>query len=295
MTTLWKTLAKISLFIVLTFIADSAKATSQELRGEEIFRAENTQGLKDIEASRQGETEPGLRSKKKNEERNKKLKETLQHNTSPQSTNLPDYFKIPKPTSDRRQDLLVKETKISATPAGLPDTGSTVVAIIPHSLVAFLGEKVPVIAHLRDRKYHGLALIGYTRLEPNSRRIFVEFTSIQKGQRELAILATGFDFDGNPGLRGHYHSREDEYFWGEFVSSFVAGYFESLIPKRTTIFGTTLEPPSMDNALKRGLSSGAISSADRFKEKLKMAPQFSELPGPTPVQIVIVRGPKTKS
>jgi hypothetical protein len=286
-------LAKLITVCVLFLLLLETNAAIIELKGEELFRrpeAKNTEvPQKNSEKSddQKSSLVQNVRSSKKSTSVSKpKVKLTT-------PSNLPTYLRPQGKALSSKDELLVRTLKSDYLPVGMPGPGSQMVAVIPHSLVAFLSEKVPVIARVRDKKYLGLVLIGFTRLEPNSKRIFVEFTELQKGEEGYKILASGFDFDGRPGISGTHHSREKEYFWGEFVSSFVAGYFESLVPKESTIFGTQIEKPSMDNAIKRGVSTGLMSSADRFKEKLKMAPEFTETQGPVPVKVIMVQGPKT--
>jgi hypothetical protein len=44
--------------------------------------------------------------------------------------------------------------------------------------------------------------------------------------------------------------------------------------------------------VKKGLASGALSTANRFREKLKKVPEFSEIRGPFEIQILILEQPR---
>ena len=52
--------------------------------------------------------------------------------------------------------------------------------------------------------------------------------------------------------------------------------------------GQVVEDSSVDTAVKKGLASGALSTADRFREKLKKVPEFSEIKGPFNLKILIL-------
>lgn len=166
--------------------------------------------------------------------------------------------------------------------------GDELTAEISHSVIAFPDEKSPVVATVSDRGLKGFKFIGESILEKNSKRIFIEFNRVIVGDKVYSIKAKGLSYSGQTCLIGEYHSREAEYFAGDFISSFVAGYFDGLVPKRTNFFGQVESDPSVDNAVKKGLASGALSSADRFREKLKKVPEFSELQGPFEVKVLIL-------
>ena len=84
-----------------------------------------------------------------------------------------------------------------------------------------------------------------------------------------------------------------KHFAGDFVASFAAGYFDGLVPRRSNFFGQPEVDSSVDSAVKKGLASGALSTADRFREKLKKVPEFSEIKGPFNLKILILEQVKT--
>lgn len=155
--------------------------------------------------------------------------------------------------------------------------GDMVETRVHHSIIAFPDEKAPVVAEVVSGRLRGLKFIGESYLEKNSKRIFINFSRVVQNGKVYPFNGIGLSEDGQPGLVGKYHSREAEYFTGDFISSFVAGYFDGLIPRRTGPFGQIEADSSIDSAVKKGLASGALSSAERFREKLKSTPVFSEL------------------
>jgi hypothetical protein len=185
-------------------------------------------------------------------------------------------------------------------PKGAIDTlqslkvGEKLEARISHSVIAFPDEKSPVIAELTENKFRGYKLIGESTLEPNSKRVFINFQRVAIGNKIYFLKAAGLSDEGQPGLSGEYHSREAEFFAGDFISSFVAGYFDGLIPRKTNVFGQTEADPTVDTAVKKGIASGAMSSSERFREKLKKIPEFSEIKGPFNIEILILDAAQTK-
>lgn len=159
---------------------------------------------------------------------------------------------------------------------------------IDHSVIAFPDEKAPVVAQGQSGAVRGIKFIGESYLELNSRRIFINFNRVIQGDHIFTVKGVGVANNGQPGLSGEYHSREAEYFTGDFIASFAAGYFDGLVPRKTNVFGQVVEDSSVDTAVKKGLSSGALSTADRFREKLKKVPEFSEIKGPFKLKILIL-------
>ncbi|MFP5519661.1 MAG: hypothetical protein ACLGGX_07135 [Bdellovibrionia bacterium] len=164
---------------------------------------------------------------------------------------------------------------------------------VPHSVIAFPDEKSPVIGAADSGQLSGFKFVGESYLEKNSKRIFINFTRLVIGQQVFDLKGVGVTSEGQPGLTGEYHSREAEYFTGDFIASFAAGYFDGLVPRRTNAFGQIETDQSVDSAVKKGLSSGALSTAERFKEKLKRVPEFSEIKGPFSLKILVLEQAKT--
>ena len=172
--------------------------------------------------------------------------------------------------------------------------GDSIDLSVNHSVIAFPDEKAPVVAIVESGGLRGLKFIGESYLEKNTQRIFLNFNRVVQGDHIYDLKGVGISSNGQPGLIGEYHSREVEYFTGDFISSFVAGYFDGLIPRRANALGQMETDNSVDSAVKKGLASGALSTADRFREKLKKVPEFSEIKGPFNLKILILEQAKTK-
>lgn len=215
-----------------------------------------------------------------------KRSETAPKKSKLESGNLPNYYlkrKYSRSENPRvavvfpSKDLLLNEQTLKI---GVPYKSR-----ILHSVIAFPDEKSPVVASFNSGS---IRLIGESRLERNSKRIFIDFNRAIIKDESFFIKAVGINTQGQPGFTGNYHSKELTYFTGDFISSTVAAYFDSLVPRRTNPFGVVVEDNSVDSALKRGFSTGAMASADRFRKKLENIPEFSEIKGPIELEILIL-------
>ena len=208
-------------------------------------------------------------------------------NTNPES-NLPGYFGAMNGGELKSKLVLSTETKQEKLLS--VRAGDTARIEISHSIIAFSDEKAPVIALVKSGPLSGAKLFGISSLEKNSKRIFIEFERVSFSGSTYEIKASAITENGTQGFVGELHSHESEYFAGDFISSFVAAYFDAQVPRTTNAFGQIQDDRSVDSAFKKSLATGAMSSAERFKEKLKKAPEFSELRGPLRATLLIYEG-----
>ncbi|MGZ3769354.1 MAG: hypothetical protein ACXVCP_08500 [Bdellovibrio sp.] len=205
-----------------------------------------------------------------------------------ESGNLPGYFAVSKESEIRSKVVLSTDTKQEKLMS--VRSGDTAKIEIPHSIIAFTDEKAPVVGIVKSGPLSGAKLFGNSSLEKNSKRIFIEFERVSFSGSTYELKGSAITDTGTQGFIGEYHSRESEYFAGDFISSFVAAYFDAQVPRTTNAFGQIQDDRSVDSAFKKGIAAGAMSSADRFREKLKKTPEFSEIVGPIRAQILIFEG-----
>jgi hypothetical protein len=195
--------------------------------------------------------------------------------------NLPNYFKAP---SQIKEIAIVSPEGKGKIPGLF--VGDVLSGVIPHAVIAFPDEKAPVLAEVTSGKFKGATLVGSSRLEKNSKRVFIDFTHMTYRKQTVEISVSALTADGQPGFVGEYHSKELKYFTGDFLSSMTAAYFDSLVPRYRSLLGN-VEDNSPDSALKKGLAAGAMASAERFREKLKKSPGFSVI-DMSSVKLVII-------
>lgn len=264
------------MWILLISLLSQAK----NLEGEELWSAEPPPQIRVEEITSKEKSEP-LENKKVTSKKSKGSQ------TLSGPSNLPSQYTKSLLRESNKSELIQPPKSATELFKGLK-IGDLLMAQVRHSIIAFPDEKAPVVAEFQSGPLMGLKLIGESHLEPNSKRIFIEFNKLIQGHQIYSIKGVGVSAEGQPGLVGEYHSREAEYFTGDFIASFAAGYFDGLIPRRTNVFGQVETEPSVDTAVKKGLASGAMSTAERFKEKLKKVHEFSEIQGPLFLKILIL-------
>lgn len=207
------------------------------------------------------------------------------------TSNLPAHYLVSqfsKQTDTESFTLLptdsIKEKLKSIRP------GDILRAQVEHSVIAFADEKAPVVARIMSGSLASSRLVGFSRLESNSNRVFIDFELLSPKSKtsSFSFKGTALTELGTPGFEGIYHSKEAKYFAGDFISTFMAAYFDAQVPKYMNPFGGTVEDTSMNSATKKALSQSAMSSAERFREKLKKFPEFSELKGPFEIQVLVL-------
>ncbi len=209
-------------------------------------------------------------------------------------SNLPAYYHNLHLGSDSTESASVypentfKEFLSSLKP------GTLLKAQILHSVIAFPEEKSPVIALVTEGKWKNSKLIGFSRLESNSKRIFIDFEIISPLLKfhSFTLKAVALTDSGTQGFEGTYHSQEIKYWSSDMISTFISAYFDAQVPRYLSPFGGKVEDNSLDSATKKAFSQSALSSAERFREKLKHTPEFSDLTGPLSIQILILATPQ---
>lgn len=200
-------------------------------------------------------------------------------------TNLPNYYK--NTYASNEYITLIPDDKIKTANINL-NIGDELPAIIDQSIIAFPSEKAPVIAVIHKGAFKGAKLIGESIFEDNSKRILVEFKYLKISNKKIyKINGKTLDSQNQYGIYGNHVTNELKYFSGDLISSMVAAYFDSRVPNNYNLLGQEIKDTSVDSAFKKGLSSGAMASAERFREKLKNASEFIEAKGPLEVKVLI--------
>lgn len=206
------------------------------------------------------------------------------------SGNLPqDYQRYSMAQYRATESPVVLPTSVRRVSFRALPLGTIVNAEISGNIIAFPDSKVPIRATVRAGAFKGAVFLGEAQLERNSKRIGIEFRKFRPATDEVgySLIASGMSQDGSLGLEGKYHSGEAKYFSAEFLAAFAAGYADSLVERSTTPFGQTVDAPNASNAGKKAVAGAMSRTADRFAEKVRMAPEFVTLEGPTAIQILI--------
>lgn len=224
-------------------------------------------------------------SRELNSKSKKKVIIDKKNQSKPLKTNLPKYYR--NTYSSNEYNTLTPDEKIKSVDLNL-SLGDELPAIINHSIIAFPNEKAPVIAQIYKGQFKGATLIGESIFEDNSKRILVEFKYLKVSDKKIyRINGKTLNSQKQYGIYGEHVTNELKYFSGDLISSMVAAYFDSRVPTNYNLLGQEIKDTSVDSAFKKGLSSGAMASAERFREKLKNASEFIEAKGPIEINVLV--------
>ena len=149
---------------------------------------------------------------------------------------------------------------------------------------------------MTDGRGRDVILIGEATLEKNSKRILVDFriARLESSSELFDFKGVAMDGDGVLGLEGEYQSGEPKFFAAELAAAAAAGFADSAINRPTNAFGNQQEERSLDTSGKKAIGSALARTADRFAEKVRQAPEYSVLKGPTAIKVLVVEQPRRK-
>ncbi|MDZ4084485.1 MAG: hypothetical protein U1E10_16190 [Bdellovibrionales bacterium] len=167
-------------------------------------------------------------------------------------------------------------------------------AHITQSVLAFNDGKAPVSAMLTDDKRRDIILIGEATLEKNSKRILIDFKTarLNTSSEIFEVKASALDQEGTLGLLGEYISGESKFFLAELSAAAASGFVDSSINRQVGAFGNQTDERSLDTNSKKALGSALTRTADRYAEKVRAAPEYSILKGPSLIKVLILEQPK---
>lgn len=169
-------------------------------------------------------------------------------------------------------------------------------ARIEQSVLAYNEGKAPVAARLTDDRGRDIVLIGEATLEKNSKRILIDFklVRIERSSELFDFKASAMDQDGTLGLEGEYHSGENKFFAAELAAAAAAGFADASVNRPTNAFGNQQDERSLDTSSKKAIGSALTRTADRFAEKVRAAPEYSTLKGPTTIKVLVLEQPRRR-
>jgi hypothetical protein len=204
-----------------------------------------------------------------------------------EESNLPSYYQnrdLRRVTQHKASQVLPSNVKQVLEKVNIGDTFE---AVINHNVIAFNDEPSPVLAVITSGKLAGYRVLGEAKLNDTNEGVTIEFKALSKAGQSYSVAAIGLTPLNQTYFNGKYYSNEAGLFAGTFLSSFVAAYFDGLVPRETNYFGQVQVDNSVDSAFKKGMSGAAIESANVFKEKLKKAKSLCEIRAPIRIKILV--------
>ncbi len=173
-------------------------------------------------------------------------------------------------------------------------SGDILNAIITQSIKASPSVPTPIRARVISKTLYNAFFLGSATLDRELKRILISFNKIRLPSSSITyeVKADVLSPSGQVGLEGEYNSNEGLYFAGELLSAGAAGYTDATINRQQTIFGNYVEEPSVESAAKKGAVSALSKSTERFAEKARAAPEYTEIEGGKIIQIIIESNPR---
>lgn len=269
------------LFVFLFFIVTTLLSTSKTAFGkEEVLFDFGDEPKKEI-PKKESKVEIPVKPIKKKKRKNPEQVEIKIEG------NLPDYYQnrdMKNVTKHNSNQILPNNAKQALEKVAIGDTFD---AVINHHIIAFNDEKAPILAVITNGKLKGYRALGEAKLNDTNESVFIEFKALAKTGQSYTMSASGLNEIGQTYFTGKYYSNESGLFAGTFISSFVAAYFEGLVPTTTNFFGQVQQDNSVDSAIKKGMAGASIETANMFREKLKKAKSFCEIKSPLKIKILI--------
>lgn len=220
----------------------------------------------------------------------------MQHNRKSFYTNLPSYYQNVDRSHFASSERVVFVPKSSSPRLPGINTGDLLNAIVEQSLKASPSVPTPIRAILVSGHHKGALLIGEARLDQELKRVLLTFKMLRiGGDRLYTIQASGLSLAGQIGLEGDYHSETGKFFLAELGSATAAAVADSTIQRSQNIQGNWVQEPSLSNSAKQGVVTSLSRTADRMAEKVRAAPEWTEIPGYQEIKIIITEEPKERS
>lgn len=209
------------------------------------------------------------------------------------SGNLPAYYNgVRHAASGDAAVVIVPEKSFGALLPGLR-AGDILQAEIEQSVKASPSVPTPIRARVTAGRFHGAYVLGVATLDKELKRVLLDFTKIRIPGTSTTynFKGTGLALSGQVGLEGDHHTQEGTYFAAELGSAAAAGYVDATTTRSQTLMGTYQTEPSATNAAKQGAVNALSKSAERFAERARTAPEYTEIEGGRTIQIILNESP----
>ncbi|MFZ3229923.1 MAG: TrbI/VirB10 family protein [Pseudobdellovibrio sp.] len=169
--------------------------------------------------------------------------------------------------------------------------GTKFKALINSNIKAYANSISPIEALVLEGEYKGATLLGNATMDPNTKRIGIEFSLLRKrtGSGAFSIAGVVRDKDGENGLDGNYESFYWNYFAAETLLNVASGMANATTERNQQSNGGYVVTPTVDSASKQGVATGFAKSADRIGDRVRSAPEYVTARGPFVVQVLILK------
>jgi hypothetical protein len=208
--------------------------------------------------------------------------------------NLPIYLAAAARSAPENpgQAVVVADKPIGALLPGLR-SGDVLHAELEQSIKASPSVPTPVRARVTRGRFEGAFVLGTATFDRELKRILFTFERLRlRGDdTTYALKATGLAPSGQVGLEGDHRTQEGLYFAGEIVAATAAGFADATTQRTQTALGTYHTEPTLANAGKQGAVQALSKTAERFAERARTAPEYTEIEAGREIQIIVESSP----
>jgi hypothetical protein len=212
--------------------------------------------------------------------------------------NLPSYFFGARTESSEESFVqkdafvVVPEKQMGALLPGLR-AGDILQAVLEQAIKASPSVPTPIRARVSAGRFRGVFLLGTATLDRELKRVLLSFERLRIQGSELSyqLKATGLGQSGQVGLEGEHHTSEGAYFAAELGAATIAGYADATTTKSQNWLGSYQAEPNPANAVKQGVAQSLSRTAERFAERARQAPEYTEIDAGQSIQIIIQESP----
>lgn len=171
--------------------------------------------------------------------------------------------------------------------------GDILKARINQDIIAYEGSISPIRGIVTEGSFKGSYVIGNATMDTKTKSISIFFDTLRlkESDNEFKIEAYVQAANGTTGIIGEYESHYWSYFWAEVLANGVSGYAEASKDRENSIYGFSKAEVSPQNSALGAISESAKSTAEKFRERSRIAPEFSKSSGPHNIQIFLIKGP----
>lgn len=212
--------------------------------------------------------------------------------------NLPIYFSgIRHSSSGGDGSFVIVPDKTNDKATGAPLAGLRAGDILPaeleQSIKASPSVPTPIRAKITAGRFRGAFILGMATLDRELKRILLTFEKMRLPANDMVyqLHASGLALSGQVGLEGDHHTQEGLFFAAELGAATAAGYADATTSRSQSLLSGYQTEPTAANAAKQGAVQALSKTAERFAERARTAPEYTEIEAGLAIQIIILESP----
>jgi hypothetical protein len=161
-------------------------------------------------------------------------------------------------------------------------------------IYAIEGKEIPVTGTILSGELMGSSVVGHTRLEPYSRKIVINFTSLVDEQgSEYTVKSFALRHGDQFFTPSRYISKKSKFLVGRVLTAFGASFLESKIQTNQTLLGQVQRNDAKSSSYSAGRDGMEVASND-FRDALNNSKDVAYIAKKMMYEIQFLNSPKSK-